>query len=193
MDPCFVLIYNHDVGSKQWPEEVPIDIRSERYAVVKLTSEICLTVWSLPGDASVKRDEPVLCNQAPYKDTDAFYSAWITFQAECHFAQFLDVQDLALESLVGEACCQQLFSACHVCCKHVHKHFSTIEERLKPVVENNGKIWGNVRKCWSRTHSTASRALEAAKEGKRFRAQTLQEFSRIALQSIYGDVYLRWF
>ena len=43
----FALIYNHNVGRKQWPPEVPIAIRSERYAVVKLTSEISLTMKNL--------------------------------------------------------------------------------------------------------------------------------------------------
>ena len=44
----FALIYNHDVGRNQWPQEVPFAIRSERYAVVKLTSEISLTAHRRP-------------------------------------------------------------------------------------------------------------------------------------------------
>ena len=56
----FALIYNHNVARSQWPREVPFAIQSERYAVVKLTSEISLTVWSLPGDASLERGVPVL-------------------------------------------------------------------------------------------------------------------------------------
>ena len=167
VDP-FALIYNHDVGRRQWPSEVPIAIRSERYAVVKLTREISLTVWSLPGDASVERDVPVLCGRAPYSDIDAFYSSWVVFLAKGRFAQFLvlDVKVLALESLVGDACCQELFSACRVCCDHVRDCYQNIEHLLKPVVQDSGANWSNVRKCWTRTHFTAPRALDSAMKSK---------------------------
>jgi hypothetical protein len=146
----FGLIYNHNVARNQWPQEVPSAIRSERYAVVKLTSEISLTVWSLPGDASlergvpvlwslpgdasVERDVPVLCGRAPYRNNGAFYSSWVVFRARVQFAQFLVLdmkEELALESLVGEACCQQLFSACRVCCEHVWQCFNKIDLAIK--------------------------------------------------------------
>ena len=191
----FALIYNHNVGRKQWPQEVPIAIRSERYAVVKLTSEISLTVWSLPGDASVERDVPVLCGRAPYRYIEVFYSSWVVFRARGRFAQFLVLdmkEEFALESIVGEACCQALFSACRVCCEHVWRCFNKIEEQLKPIVKDSKGKWANVRRCWSRTHSIASRALDAAKNNKIFRAQTLQQFSDIAQTSTYGDVKLPW-
>ena len=191
----FGLIYNHNVARNQWPQEVPSAIRSERYAVVKLTSEISLTVWSLPGDASVERDVPVLCGRAPYSDIEAFYSSWVVFRARGRFAQFLVLdmkEEFALESIVGEACCQALFSACRVCCEHVWQCYSEIEHLLKPVVQKSGANWNHVRKCWTRTYTTASRALDAAKESKLFRAQTLQQFSDMAQQSTYGDVKLQW-
>ena len=152
----FALIYNHNVARNQWPQEVPFAIRSERYAVVKLTSEISLTVWSLPGDASlergvpvlwslpgdasVERDVPVLCGRAPYRNNGAFYSSWVVFRARVQFAQFLVLdmkEELALESLVGEACCQQLFSACRVCCEHVWRCFYKPPTPKKPLTDRN--------------------------------------------------------
>ena len=89
-------------------------------------------------------------------------------------------KELALESIVREACCQALFSACRVCCEHVWRCFNNIEDQLKPIVKRSRNTWANVRKCWSRTYSTASRQLDGAKNNKIFRAQTLQQFSDIA-------------
>ena len=185
------LLWNYDYRRfGHWPREFPHDLRPQSWLCSALSAEIMVTRWLVSDGRPLSA--PQLCNRSPYED--AYYSAWCLMSVSSEVYEVISqaLSHVLFEDLLSVNGMEAVFEGLYRCCSCVRQHFLRVERKLEASVRRKGKQWTEIKRCWTRRHNVTVVTLKHAMHKQLARAQSYEQFVRLASQSKYAEPKLSW-